>query len=452
MNNKEQFKRIINLFASIVIIAMFTLAFSEVWNNSYNEVMEDPFWKNGNILLVLIYAALYVFISSFFGAFHLGYYTELSLIGSQVIGTLGTNTISFVIISLIGRGRLSVKPMIYLTIYEFFILVLWVYVFSALFARLYPPRRMVVIYGNKNAADLIRKMGKRGDKYVICEAVSCDERFDEIIERINEYDAVIINDIPHELRSEILKYCLEKSIRVYINPKISDIIIRGADDFNMFDTPLLLNRNSGLKFEQKLMKRTLDLVMALLGFIIASPFMLVTAIAIKAYDGGPILYKQKRLTTGGKRFYVYKFRSMIVGAEKKSGAVLAKENDDRITPIGKIIRKIRFDELPQLLNIIKGDMSFVGPRPERPEIARKYEETMPEFKYRLKTKAGLTGYAQVMGKYNTTPYDKLKMDLMYIERQSLLLDLRIMLMTVKIVFTPSATEGVKEGSKGKKKK
>ena len=428
---------------------MFTLAFSEVWNNSYNEVMEDPFWKNGNILLVLIYAALYVFISSFFGAFHLGYYTELSLIGSQVIGTLGTNTISFVIISLIGRGRLSVRPMIYLTIYEFFILVLWVYVFSALFARLYPPRRMVVIYGNKNAADLIRKMGKRGDKYVICEAISCDERFDEIIERINEYDAVIINDIPHELRSEILKYCLEKSIRVYINPKISDIIIRGADDFNMFDTPLLLNRNSGLKFEQKLMKRTLDLVMALLGFIIASPFMLATAIAIKAYDGGPIFYKQKRLTMGGKRFYVYKFRSMIVGAEKKSGAVLAKENDDRITPIGRIIRKIRFDELPQLINIIKGDMSFVGPRPERPEIARKYEETMPEFKYRLKTKAGLTGYAQVMGKYNTTPYDKLKMDLMYIERQSLLLDLRIMLMTVKIVFTPSATEGVKEGEKGR---
>ena len=221
----------------MVIVSMFTLAFSEVWNNSYNEIMNDPFWKNGNILLVLIYAVLYVFISSFFGAFHLGYYTELSLIGSQVIGTLATNTISFVIISLIGRGRLSVKPMIYLTVYEFFILVLWVYVFSALFARLYPPRRMVIIYGNKNAADLIRKMGKRGDKYFICEAVSCEESFEEITARIDEYEAVIINDIPHELRSEILKYCLEKSIRVYINPKISDIIIRGADDFNMFDTP-----------------------------------------------------------------------------------------------------------------------------------------------------------------------------------------------------------------------
>ena len=451
MNNKEQFKRIINLFASMVIVTLFTLAFSEVWNNSYNEIMEDPFWQNGNILLVLIYAALYVFVSSFFGAFHLGYYTELSLIGSQVIGTLATNTVSFVIISLIGRGRLSVRPMISLTLFEFCILVLWVYVFSALFAWLYPPRRMIIVYGNKNAADLIRKMGKRGDKYVICEAVSCEESFEEICSRIDEYEAVIINDIPHELRSEILKYCLEKSIRVYINPKISDIIIRGADDFNMFDTPLLLNRNSGLKLEQKLTKRILDLLMALAAFVIALPFMIITAIAIKAYDGGPVFYRQKRLTTGGREFYVYKFRSMIVGAEKKSGAVLASENDKRITPVGKLIRKIRFDELPQLINIIKGDMSFVGPRPERPEIAAKYEQTMPEFKYRLKTKAGLTGYAQVMGKYNTTPYDKLKMDLMYIERQSLLLDLRIMLMTVKIVFTPSATEGVKEKKANKEK-
>ena len=442
MNNKEQFKRIINLLASTVIVTMFTLAFSEVWNNSYNEIMEDPFWKNGNILLVALYAVLYVFMGSFFGAFHLGYYTELSLIGSQVIGTLSTNAIAFTVISLIGRGRLSVKPMLALTGFEFCILALWVYVFSALFAKLYPPRRMIIVYGNKNAVELIKKMGKRGDKYVICEAVSCEESYEEIISRINEYDAVIINDIPHALRSELLKYCLEKSIRVYINPKISDIIIRGADDFNMFDTPLLLNRNSGLKFEQKLMKRSLDLLLSLIGILIALPFMLITAIAIKAYDGGPVLYKQKRLTTGGRTFYVYKFRSMIVNAEKKSGAVLAKEHDSRITPVGKIIRKIRFDELPQLINILNGDMSFVGPRPERPEIAKKYMETMPEFGFRLKTKAGLTGFAQVMGKYNTTPYDKLKMDLMYIERQSLLLDLRIILMTIKTVFTPSATEGV----------
>ncbi len=441
---REQYKRIINLFASMIIIALFTLSFSEVWNKSYNDIMEDPFWKNGNILLVLIYGVMYIFIANSFGAFHLGYYTELSLIGSQILGTLGTNTIMFVIISLIGRGRLSVRPMLYLTVYDLFILVLWVYVFSALFSKLYPPRRMLMIYGNKNAADLIRKMEKRGDKYYICEAISCKCSFEEITEHLDNYDAAIINDIPHELRSEILKYCLENSIRVYINPKLSDIIIRGADDFNLFDTPLLLNRNSGLKFEQRLCKRSLDIILSFIGLLIAMPFMLITSIVIKVYDRGPVFYKQKRLTQGGKRFYVYKFRSMIVNAEKQSGAMLAKENDSRITPVGRIIRKLRIDELPQLLNIFMGDMSFVGPRPERPEIARKYQQTMPEFRYRLKTKAGLTGYAQVMGKYNTTPYDKLKMDLMYIENQSLKLDLKIMVMTLKTVFTPSATEGVKD--------
>ena len=273
----------------------------------------------------------------------------------------------------------------------------WSYAFTRIYTKMYPPRRLIIVYGNKNAADLIRKMGKRGDKYVICEAVSCEESFEEITSRIDEYEAVIINDIPHSLRSEILKYCLENSIRVYINPKLSDTIIRGADDFNLFDTPLLLNRNSGLKFEQRLCKRSLDIILSFIGLLIAMPFMLITSIAIKVYDRGPVFYKQKRLTQGGKRFYVYKFRSMIVNAEKQSGAMLAKENDSRITPVGRVIRKLRIDELPQLLNIFMGDMSFVGPRPERPEIARKYQQTMPEFRYRLKTKAGLTGYAQVMG-------------------------------------------------------
>ena len=172
--------------------------------------------------------------------------------------------------------------------------------------------------------------------------------------------------------------------------------------------------------------------------------MLVCAVLIKLYDHGPVFYKQVRLTRDGREFYVYKFRSMIENAESDGKARLASERDDRITPIGHFMRKVRFDELPQFLNVLKGDMSFVGPRPERPEIAREYEQHMPEFSYRLKVKAGLTGYAQVLGKYNTTPYDKLKLDLMYIEQYSLLLDLRIMLQTIRILFTPESTEGVGE--------
>ena len=213
----------------------------------------------------------------------------------------------------------------------------------------------------------------------------------------------------------------------------------------MFDTPLMLVRGSGLTIGQKFFKRLTDIVISLIMIVIASPFMLVAAILIKSYDHGPVLFKQKRLTEGRKEFYVYKFRSMIVDAEKDGVARLASANDSRITPVGKFIRATRMDELPQLFNILKGDMSIVGPRPERPEIAEEYEKEIPEFAYRLKVKAGLTGYAQIYGKYNTTAYDKLKLDLMYIEGYHILIDFKLILTTIKIIFMKESTEGVEEG-------
>ena len=211
----------------------------------------------------------------------------------------------------------------------------------------------------------------------------------------------------------------------------------------MFDTPLMLSRNQGLTIEQRFVKRTMDIVFALLAIVISSPFLLVIAVAIKLYDGGPVFYKQERLTRDRKTFQIIKFRSMKVDSEKQ-GAQLAKKDDDRITPVGKIIRRTHLDELPQIFNILKGEMSFVGPRPERQEIAEKYEEIVPEFRFRLKVKAGLTGYAQVYGKYNTTPYDKLKLDLTYIQTYSAWLDVKLMLMTFKIMFQKENTEGVDE--------
>lgn len=192
-----------------------------------------------------------------------------------------------------------------------------------------------------------------------------------------------------------------------------------------------------------MMKRIMDILISGVGLLIASPIYLLIALAIKLDDGGPVLYKQERLTIGGKVFYIYKFRSMIVNAET-AVARLAGKKDDRITAVGKILRRYRLDELPQLLNILKGDMSFVGPRPERPVLAEQIAEEIPEFPYRLKVKAGLTGFAQVLGKYNTSPYDKLKMDLMYISRYSILLDLKIILMTPKMLFIKEKTEGVDE--------
>ena len=192
-------------------------------------------------------------------------------------------------------------------------------------------------------------------------------------------------------------------------------------------------------------KRMIDVILSLIGLILLSPIFLVIIIIIKIDDPGPAFFKQKRVGINKSYFNLYKFRSMIENAEGKSGAVLASKSDSRITPVGKFIRATRLDELPQLINVLKGDMSLVGPRPERPEIAEQYYENLPEFAYRLKTKAGLTGYAQVMGKYNTTPYDKLKLDLTYIEKYSVPLDIKLILLTVKIFFKKETSEGIEDG-------
>ena len=220
-------------------------------------------------------------------------------------------------------------------------------------------------------------------------------------------------------------------------------MFRGADDIHLFDTPLLLSRNQGLSIVDLFVKRCMDIVFSSLGILIASPFMIIIALAIKLYDKGPVFYKQERITKDAKPFMIYKFRSMTVHSED-AGARLAAKGDARVTPVGRVIRAIHFDELPQLFNILKGDMSMVGPRPERQIIADEYAEAIPEFVLRLKVKAGLTGYAQVYGKYNTTPYDKLKLDLTYIENYSAWLDIRILLLTFKILFVRENTEGVEE--------
>ena len=439
--NREQYKRLLNFIAALVILLFFVMGFSFVWYNYYNSKMHDPFWHYGNFLMIGIYCVMYATFTSLFNGFRLGYSKFLGLYGSQVLGIVSTNAVEVVLIALIGRNRMDLSTMFVLAAVEIVFAYPWSYIFTMIYTKMYPPRRLIIIYGNSNAKYLVNKMAQRTDKYNICAAVSCEESLDEIERRILRYEGAIITDIPGDLRNKLVKFCFEHSIRTYINPKLSDIIIRGADDFHLFDTPLLLSRNDGLKLEQRMLKRFFDISLAGVMLLILLPFMLITALVIKLYDGGPVLYSQVRLTTNGRKFKVLKFRSMITNAEK-GGARLASENDDRITPVGKVIRKIRFDELPQLINILKGDMSFVGPRPERPELAERYELTMPEFKYRLKVKAGLTGYAQIMGKYNTTPYDKLKLDLMYIEHQSIREDLRIILSTARTVFVPDATEGV----------
>ena len=234
----------------------------------------------------------------------------------------------------------------------------------------------------------------------------------------------------------MLQYCCGQRQRVYIAPLLSDILIRGADEIRLFDTPLILCRNEGLTIGQRFVKRLFDIVISSLMLLPAAPIMLICALAVHLEDGGSVFFRQKRLTRDGAEFDVLKFRSMIPDAEADGRAVLAAEQDERITKTGRILRHFRLDELPQLLNILRGEMSLVGPRPERPELAAEYAKKYPEFPYRLQVKAGLTGYAQVTGAYDTEPIDKLKMDLMYIEEYSLLLDIQILLLTLKTMLFP----------------
>lgn len=445
MDQKEQFKRIIKfLFLAISISAQMFL-FWIIWLQYYNNNIELPFFRKGNWLMATLYGGLFFFFANTYGGFKVGYLKKGDIIYSQVLSGICVNVITYIQICLLDRHFVKGVPLILLTLVQIIIITIWTNVFQWTYNLMFPPKKMILVYGERSVFGLKTKINTREDKYNICETVNIKLGMQYIFERIDNYEAVIIGDIPSQYRNVIMKYCFEKSIRTYLSPKISDIILRGSDDMHLFDTPLLLSRNNGFTFEQKLLKRITDIVLSVLLLLITSPIMLLTAILIKLYDGGTIIHKQTRLTMGGREFDVYKFRSMIMNAENDGIARLSAEGDVRITPVGKIIRRTRIDELPQLFNILKGEMSLVGPRPERPQIAAEYRKYMPEFDYRLKVKGGLTGYAQIYGKYNTTPYDKLKMDLMYIENYSFRLDLKLILMTLKVLFMKDSTEGVAEG-------
>ncbi len=447
MKSYEQYKRILRFLTSALILAVEIGIYWFAWNRYFSQAAGTPFFRKGDWLMVAIYAILLLFFSRMYGGLKIGYLEKGNVLYSQILSVILVNLITYLQIALLAKRFLNIIPFLILFACQVIAICIWTFLANRLFQGLFPPRQMLLVYGNRPSLTLMDKMNCRKDRYQIRQVVHIDDGVGRIKEMIPDFDAVVICDVPSQIRNQILKHCYGKGIRVYMTPKISDILIRSAEDVNLFDTPLIMARNGRMPVEQAFVKRVMDVVIAGAACVIASPFMLLTALAVKLQDGGPALYKQKRLTIGGREFYVYKFRSMRVDAEKDGVARLASAGDSRITPVGSFIRKVRLDELPQLFNILRGDMSIVGPRPERPEIAAQYEAEMPEFQYRLRVKAGLTGYAQVYGKYNTTPYDKLKLDLHYIQNYSVMLDLKLMIQTVKILFMKESTEGVEAGKR-----
>ncbi len=452
MNKKEAFKRLINLSLAgiclIIEVLIFTYTYLKSLYPSMDRLVDLNYWFKGYLLQVLLYAFMLFFFSNMYGGLRIGYLKNAEIIFSQVFATLLVNVFIYLQMSLMVTRLFEPLPFVIMTFLQVFMVIIWISIANMIYQKVFPPRKLLLIHGRRSPQDIEKKFESRKDKYVVTGRMDVRSGMDALKKEIirgyecGDYNAVVIWDTTVEERNALLKFCYSQSIRFYIMPKISDVVLLGAEELHLFDTPILLTREYSMTMEQRFMKRMIDVVCSLILLVIASPIMLLTAIAIKLYDGGPVLYKQVRCTEGARQFKIMKFRSMRTDAEKDGVARLAQKNDNRITPIGKFIRKVRIDELPQLINILVGDMSFIGPRPERPEIMGQYMEIMPEFAYRMKVKAGLAGYAQVYGKYNTTPYDKLKLDLTYIENYSLWLDLKLMLLTLKILFWPDSTEGV----------
>ena len=442
MIERRKYRHLFSTACGILLLSILTFWFALTWDRNYADVIIAPFFRRGNWVVVLIYTFLTAIVYKAYRCTRFGYLKRSDLIYYQLIGTAIVNFITYFQISVIGRRFLAVAPMLRMTLVDFITIISAALLVSQLYFRLYPPRRLVVVYGSHKAAELVLKMSTRVDKYMICESISCTEGLKRITEQLNGFDGAILCDIPAELRNDLLKYCCGHRIRTYTAPKISDILMRGGDELRLFDTPLILCRNEGLTPEQRFVKRIFDVAVSAVFLLLFSPVMLACAAAIRLEDGGPVFYRQRRLTRDGAVFDVLKFRSMIPDAEADGEAVLAADGDKRITRVGRLLRRFRLDELPQLLNILRGEMSLVGPRPERPELTTAYTAQYPEFPYRLQVKAGLTGYAQVIGTYDTEPIDKLKMDLIYIEQYSLLMDIQILLMTFKTALFPPRTNAV----------
>lgn len=441
VKKRDTYKRIITFSEGIILLAIEMYMFGVMWYEYYSDFIGIPFFRRGNWAVIGMYGLIVFLFTKLYGGYKVGFLRVMDVLYSQILSLLCANIVAYVQLCIICRDYVRPLMLIRLTVLEIVVILLWVFVCRFLYSKFYPPRHLLLVYGYKTPVEFIDKINARKDKYIIEDRVHVSEGEKVLKEKILQSEGVIICETKAYIRNELVKFCFEHSVRSYVVPKLSDIIILGSEQIHLFDTPLMLSRNQGLTGEDMIGKRALDIICALILIIISSPFMLIIAIGIKVYDGGPILYKQDRLTINGKIFKILKFRSMRMDSEV-NGAQLAKKDDDRITPVGKVIRKLHLDELPQVFNILKGDMSMVGPRPERPEIAELYRKELPEFDYRLKMKAGLTGYAQVYGKYNTTPRDKVKLDLTYYERYSIWLDIKLILLTFKILFQKENTEGI----------
>lgn len=433
----------ISVLLQIIMVFFVVSIFVLTWGFCFTI---NDFLNKKVYMIMIIYVGILHRFNKLYGGYRLDISTKEELMYSNSIALIIVNVFTYLLLIVMKVKEINFLHMSIMTIIQIGVVIIGCIINDIIYLKLYPPNEVIAICNIKNTdLELIESMKKIKKSYKIVAILKEDLPIAIIKKIIDERKVVLICDINSNLKGEIISYCYDKNICIYMQPNIQDILINNSYDEQIYDKPIFICNSKELTGKQRFFKRCMDLFVSGIGVILVSPIMLVIAICIKLEDGGPVFFKQKRITKGKKEFEILKFRSMIVEAEGDGIARLATKNDCRITKIGKIIRITRLDELPQLFNILRGEMSVVGPRPERPEILKDYIEECPEMIYRTKVKAGLTGLAQVRGKYNTTPKDKLLFDLLYIERYSFWTDIKLILMTIKIIFMRESTEGIQEG-------
>ena len=423
-----------------------TVPFIIVWYSFYADKLWVTFFMRGHWLVIALYALLYVLIGRVYSAFIMSYNSHGEMIYSQLLSLFEVNVIMYIVAWLLIRHIPAVPPMLGVMAVQIIFAVLWSYGAQGWYYRTFPANKTIVVYDRRQDISKLIEKYNLERKFKVVLSVSADECIEDMSVLEDADTVFLIGGVHSDDRNTVTKYCLMHDIKVFLIPCIGDLVISGAKSTHLFHLLLLRVERYKPSLEYLVIKRIGDILLSLLAIILFSPIMLVTAIFIRLEDGGPVIYKQCRLTKNGKKFEMYKFRSMRTDAEQDGIARLSSGNeDDRVTRVGRFIRRVRIDEIPQFFNILIGDLSIVGPRAERPELAAEYEKELPEFALRLQIKAGLTGYAQVYGKYNTTPYDKLLMDMMYVANANVFEDIRIMFATVKILFEAESTEGLETG-------
>lgn len=445
MHKIEEIKETIMFFLQRSVTIIVGCCFALMWNEYYSEVIINPFFRKGNWAVIVLYIVLYHLFTTLYGGYKVGSQRLTDIIYSNWLSLVIVNSVTYLQISLIGRKFMPLGLFAIVTVIQLALISLWANIANRVYIRIFTPKKLIFLYNGNYPDNIINKFNARPERFHIAGIHKVGPEDNRILDLIAGIDGIVIYNLQDKGTAEILKLCVENGICCYLLPSLSDILLRTSEIMYLFDTPLFIVKNEGLYLGQRFFKRLFDVLCSLFLIMLFCPLIMITAVCIKLCDGGPIIYRQERCSQYGRRFNILKFRSMKIDAEMDGVARLSEEGDPRITPVGRIIRKYRIDELPQLFNILKGDMSFVGPRPERPEIIEQYKKIVPEFDYRLSVKCGLTGYAQVIGRYNTTPEDKLKLDLIYIQTYSLMQDFKILLMTIRSVLSKDSTEGIKSG-------